>query len=94
MILHENGKGFAAFGGLLGRTTAAVDGYTMAFNLDGCSFSGTVTVYNSSNSAAADRYGTLIGNNTGYEVTTIDGNTESSNASVNYGTTSVTFATE
>ena len=94
MILHENGKGFVAFGGLLGRTTATSDGYTMAFNLDGCSFSGTVTVYNSSNSAAADRYGTLIGNNTGFAVTTIDGNTESSNASVNYGTTSVTFATE
>ena len=36
----------------------------------------------------------LIGNNTGYAVTTIDGNTESSNASVNYGTTSVTFETE
>ena len=66
----------------------------MAFNVDGCSFAGTMTVYNSSNSAATNLYGTLIGNNAGFAETTIDGATFTSNASVNYGTTSVTFETE
>lgn len=94
VVIHENEKGTVGCGGFLGRTTAAAANHTMQFTLSNCVFSGSMTIYNAKAPESTAVFGTLIGNNTGFAVTTIDGNTESSNASVNYGTTSVTFATE
>ena len=98
MVMHQNNNtltDFNGFGGIIGRTTAAASGYTMKFDMTGCVFSGSMTVYNSPSSTSTYGYGTLIGTNVGYGVTTIDGAASgTSNASVNYGTTSVSFLTE
>ena len=101
MVLHQgnvtptNPTNFG-FGGILGRTTAQSGSTnTMKCDMTGCTFSGTMTVYNSPMASSAYGYGTMIGTNAGYGVTTIDGVASgTTNASVNYGTTSVRFLTE
>lgn len=102
IIIHQNGmerdqndpSSNAGYGGLLGRTTALAANHTMQFTLSNCTFSGSITIYNAQTPAAVNLFGTLIGNNTGFGVTTIDGDLCTEKVSVNYGTTSVTFATE
>ena len=97
MVVHQNSVTFTttnAIGGFAGRTTAAASGYTMKCDLTGCAFSGTMTIYNSHDPASTNNYGTLIGCNAGYKVTTVDGVVGTSNASINYGTTAPVFLTE
>ena len=94
VVIHENSKGTVGCGGFLGRTTALADNHTMQFTLSNCVFSGSVTIYNAKAPTATNVFGTVIGAHPGYAVTTIDGVVGTANVSVNYGTTSVTFATE
>ena len=94
VVIHENSKGTVGCGGFLGRTTALADNHTMQFTLSNCVFSGSVTIYNAKAPTATNVFGTVIGAHPGFAVTTIDGVVGTANVSVNYGTTSVTFATE
>jgi len=92
LVVHEASKGMVGCGGFLGRTTAAATNHTMLFELNNCVFSGSMTVYNPKSQTI---YGTLIGTNVGYAVTTIDAvSSGTTNAAINYGTTSVSFLTE
>ena len=94
IVLHENGKGTVGCGGFLGRTTALANNHTMKFDLTNCVYSGSFTVYNAKAPESTAVFGTVIGANPGFAVTTIDGAACTANVSVNYGDTTVTFATE
>lgn len=92
LVVHEASKGMVGCGGFLGRTTAAATNHTMQFELNNCVFSGSMTVYNPKSQTI---YGTLIGTNVGYAVTTIDAvSSGTTNVAINYGTTTVSFSTE
>lgn len=97
LTIHADGKGIVGCGGFLGRTTAQAANHTMLFELNTCVFSGSFTVYNQK--ASNNVYGTLIGTNaattsgTNYGVY-VDGTAYTTNAALNYGTTSVSFLTE
>ena len=103
IILYDRGRGWIALGGIIGRTTNAVDGHTMSCTLSSCTYSGTMIVYapNSTRatnlSGSTNIFGTLIGANaaTTAGVLTIDGaNYTTTAVNNNYGSTSVTFSVE
>lgn len=102
MRLYERSAGMTAFGGLVGRTTNAVSGYSISCTLNNCGFSGSMTVYAPSESRKnnlsgnTNVFGTVIGCNpaTAAGVVTVDGANYTTAASLNAAGTNVSFEVE